>query len=97
LAADEARFSRIADESRVSNGRCENPEWRNITEYGEISRNITTFSRNIPEHHKIYKSKPAERRDRSQSNGSHAPIYKHGRLKTYFIKKVMDLSHFEGK
>ena len=54
--------------------------WRNITEYGEISRNITTFSRNIPEHHKIYKSKPAERRDRTQSNGSHAPVYKHGRL-----------------
>jgi hypothetical protein len=81
--------------------------WRNITEYGGISRNmaeyhgiwrnITTFSRNIPEHHKIYKSKPAERRDRSQSNGSHAPVYKHGRLTTYFITKVMDLSHFEGK
>ena len=75
--------------------------WRNITEYGEISRNITTFSRNngniIPEHHKIYKSKPAERRDRSQSNGSHAIVYKHGRLTTYFITKVMDLSHFKGK
>ena len=71
--------------------------WRNITEYGGISRNITTFSRNIPEHHKIYKSKPAERRDRSQSNGSRAPVYKHGRLTTYFITKVMDLSHFEGK
>ena len=71
--------------------------WRNITEYGGISRNITIFSRNIPEHHKIYKYKPAERRDRSQSNGSHAPVYKHGRLTTYFITKVMDLSHFEGK
>jgi hypothetical protein len=44
-------------------GRCENPECRNITEYGGISRNmaeyagisrnITTFSRNIPEHHDI--------------------------------------------
>jgi hypothetical protein len=55
---------------------------RNITEYGGISRNITTFSRNIPEHHDI----------------SHATVYKHGRLTTYFsITKVMDLSHFDGK
>ena len=26
-----------------------------------------------------------------------ATVYKHGRLTTYFITKVMDLSHFEGK
>ena len=84
--------------------------WRNITEYGGISRNMAEYHgiwRNIteyqdifpeiPEHHKIYKSKPAERRDRSQSNGSHAPVYKHGRLTTCFITKVMDLSHFDGK
>ena len=109
--------SQKTSQSILFMGRCENPEWRNITEYGgisrnmaeyhgiwrniteygEISRNIKTFSRNIPEYHKIYKSKPAERRDRSQSNGSHAPVYKHGRLTTYFITKVMDLSHFEGK
>ena len=32
-------------------GRCENPECRNITEYGGISRNITEYggiSRNMP-------------------------------------------------
>ena len=50
---------------REQNGRCENPECRNITEYGGISRNmaeyhgiwrnITTFSRNIPEHHNIFR------------------------------------------
>jgi hypothetical protein len=46
-------------------GRCENPECRNITEYGGISRNITTFSRNIPEI-TIF------------SDGSHATVYKNG-------------------
>jgi hypothetical protein len=55
--------------------------WWNITEYGGITRNITTFSRNIT----IF------------SDGSHATVYKHGRLTTYFITKVMDLSHFDGK
>ena len=54
-----------------------------ITEYGGISRNITTFSRNIPEHHEF-------------SDGNHATVYKHGRLTTFFITKVMDLSHFDG-
>ena len=29
--------------------------YRNITEYGGISRNITIFSRNIPEHHSIFR------------------------------------------
>jgi hypothetical protein len=57
---------------------------RNITEYGGISRNITTFSRNIPEI-TIF------------SDGSHATVYKNGRLTTYFITKVMGLSHFDGK
>ena len=75
----------------ISRGRCENPECRNITEYAGISRNMAeyhgiskTFSRNIPEHHDI-------------SDGSHTTVYKHGRLTTYFITKVMDLSHFDGK
>jgi hypothetical protein len=54
---------------------------RNITEYGGLSRNIMTFSRNIT----IF------------SDGSHATVYKHGRLTTYFITKAMDLSHFDGK
>jgi hypothetical protein len=49
----------------VATGRCENPECRNITEYGGISRNITeyhgiwrnimTFSRYIAEHHDIFR------------------------------------------
>jgi hypothetical protein len=30
------------------------------------------------------------------SDGSHATVYKHGRLTTYFITKVIDLSHFDG-
>jgi hypothetical protein len=51
--------------------------WRNITEYGELSGNITTFSRNTP-NITIF------------SDGSHATVYKHGRLTTYFITKVMD-------
>jgi hypothetical protein len=65
-------------------GRCENPEWRNITEYGGISRNMAEYPgiyRNIT----IF------------CDGSHATVYKHGRLTTYFITKVMDLSHFDGK
>ena len=60
--------------------------WRKSTEYGGISRNnggisrnITTFSRNIPEI-TIF------------SDGSHATVYKSGRLTTYFITKVMGLS-----
>jgi hypothetical protein len=70
--------------------------WRNITEYagiiteyGGILRNITIFSQNIPEHHNILRWQPED--------GSHATVYKHGRLTTYFITKVMDLSHFDGK
>jgi hypothetical protein len=30
-------------------------------------------------------------------DGSHATVYKHGRLETYFITKVIDLSDFDGK
>jgi hypothetical protein len=58
--------------------------WRNITEYGGISRNM-------PEYHGIYRNITIF------SDGSHATVYKHGRLTTYFITKVMDLSHFDGK
>jgi hypothetical protein len=62
-------------------GRCENPECQNITEYGGISRHFPGINRNIT----IF------------FDGSHATVYKHGRLTTYFITKVMDLSHFDGK
>jgi hypothetical protein len=65
--------------------RCENPEyhgiWRNITEYAGISRHFPGIYRNIT----------------MFFVGSHATVYKHGRLTTYFITKLMDLSHFDGK
>jgi hypothetical protein len=68
-------------------GRCENPECRNITEYGGISRNMAEYhgiSRHFPG---IYLNITIF------SDGSHATVYKHGRLiTTYFITKVMDLS-----
>ena len=53
--------------------------WRNMTEYGGISRHFPGIYRNIT----IF------------SDGSNATVYKHGRLTTYFITKVMDLSHFD--
>jgi hypothetical protein len=53
--------------------------WRNITEYGGISRHFPGIYRNIT----IF------------FDGSNATVYKHGRLTTYFITKVMDLSHFD--
>ena len=40
-------------------GRCENPEWRNITEYHGISRNITEYggiSQNMAEYHGIWRN-----------------------------------------
>jgi hypothetical protein len=49
---------------------------RNITEYGGISRNITTFSRNI-----------AYLDITIFFDGSHATVYKHRRLTTYFDYK----------
>jgi hypothetical protein len=65
--------------------------WRNITEYGGISRNM-------PEYHGISRLFPGIYRNITIfSDGSHATVYKHGRLTTYFITKVMDLSHFDGK
>jgi hypothetical protein len=56
--------------------------WRNMTEYGGISRHFPGIYRNIT----------------ICSDGSNATVYKHGRLTTlttYFITKVMDLSHFD--
>jgi hypothetical protein len=72
-------------------GRCENPECRNITEYNGILRNITEYggiSRHFPG---IYLDITIF------LDGSHATVYKHGRLTTYFITKVMDLSLFDDK
>jgi hypothetical protein len=70
-------------------GRCENPECRNITEYGGISRNM-------PEYHGIYRN-ITEYQDIFPEYTGYHNFYKHGRLTTYFITKVMDLSHFDGK
>ena len=65
--------------------------WRNITEYGGISRNMA-------EYHEISRYFPGIYRNITIfSDGSHASVYKHGRLTTYFITKVMDISHFDGK
>jgi hypothetical protein len=47
--------------------------------------------RNITEYHGI------SRNITIFSDGSHATVYKHGRLTTNFITKVIDLSHFDGK
>jgi hypothetical protein len=72
-------------------GRCENPECRNITEYHGICRNTTEYtgiSRHFPG---IYRNITIF------YEGSHATVYKRGRLTTYFITKVMYLSHFDGK
>jgi hypothetical protein len=83
--------------STVWTGRCENPECRNITEYGGISRNI-------PEYHGIWWNNTEYHDIFPEYTGT--PQYfpmvamqlnKHGRLTTYFITKVMDLSHFDGK
>jgi hypothetical protein len=61
-------------------GRCENPECRNITEYGGISRNMAEYHgiwRNITEYGGI------SRNITIFSLGSHATVYKHRRLTTY--------------
>jgi hypothetical protein len=62
-------------------GRCENPECRNITEYHGICRNITDYggiSRHFPG---IYLDITIF------FDGSHATVYKHRRLTTYFDYK----------
>jgi hypothetical protein len=75
-------------------GLCENPECRNITEYGGIS----PLSRNKPEYHGISRHFPGIYQNITIfSDGSRATVYKHGRVTTYFITKVMDLFHFDGK
>ena len=64
---------------------------RNMAEYHGISRNIT-------EYHGISRHFPGIYRNITIfSDGSYATVYKHGRLTKYFITKVMDLSHFDGK
>jgi hypothetical protein len=73
--------------------------WRNITEYAGISRNM-------PEYHGISRHFPGIYRNITIfSDGTsqyfpmvaNATVYKHERLTTYFITKVMYLSHFDGK
>ena len=93
--------ARLARGDWIKNGRCENPECRNMAEYHGIWRNITEYggiSRNMAEYHGISRHFPGIYRNITIfSHGSHATVYKHGRLTTYFITKVMDISHFDGK
>jgi hypothetical protein len=72
--------------------------WRNITEYGGISRNMPEYHgiwRSITEYHDIL----LEYTGTSQYFPivANVTVYKHERLTTYFITKVMYLSHFDGK
>jgi hypothetical protein len=75
--------------------------WRNITEYGGISRNMAEhhgISRNMAEFHGISRYFPGIYRNITIFyDGSRATVYKHGRLETYYITKVIDLSDFDGK
>jgi hypothetical protein len=75
--------------------------WRNITEYAGISRNITEYhgiSRNMPEYYGISRHFP-EYTGTSQYFPMVAMrlFINIGRLTTFFITKVMDISHFDGK
>ena len=63
---------------------------RNMPEYHGICRNITEYL-------DIFAEYTGTSQITIFSDGSHATVYKHGRLTTYFITKVMDLSHFDGK
>jgi hypothetical protein len=77
-------FNFARKEMQSACGRCENRNAgisRNMAEYHGISLHFPGIYRNIT----IF------------SDGSHATVYKHGRLTTYVITKVMDLSHFDGK
>ena len=59
---------------------------------------VIILTRNIAEYHGIPRHFPGIYRNITIfSDGSHATVYKHGRLTTYFIQKVMDLSHFDGE
>jgi hypothetical protein len=68
-----------------------------MPEYGGISRNMPEYHgiwRNMPEHNDIFPEYTGTSR--------YFPIlamllFIHGRLTTYFITKVMDLSHFDSK
>jgi hypothetical protein len=65
-----------------------------MPEYHGICRNITKYAGILQYFHGIYRDITIF------SDGSHATVYKHGRLTAYFITKVilmMDLSHFGGK
>jgi hypothetical protein len=72
-----------------------------ITEYGGISRNMAEhhgISRNMAEFHGISRYFPGIYRNITIFyDGSRATVYKHGRLETYYITKVIDLSDFDGK
>jgi hypothetical protein len=80
--------------------------WRNITEYGGISGNMAEYHgiwwkiteymseyhgiwRNITEYHDIFPECTRTSRYFPMV-ASHAIVYKHGRLTTYFITKVID-------
>ena len=65
---------------------------------GVVKTRNAGISRNMPEYHGISRHFPGIYRNITIfSDGSHATVYKHGGLTTYFITKVMDLSHFDGK
>jgi hypothetical protein len=73
--------------------------WRNITECGGISRNVAEYHgmwRNITECGGISRNITIFS-DCSQRIVANATVYKHERLTTYFITKVMYLFHFDGK
>jgi hypothetical protein len=60
--------------------------WRNITEYAGISRNMAEYHDIFPEYTGTPQYFPIV---------ANATVYKHERLTTYFITKVMYLSHFD--
>jgi hypothetical protein len=62
--------------------------WRNITEYAGISRNMAEYHDIFPEYTGTSQYFPIV---------ANATVSKHERLTTYFITKVMYLSHFDGK
>jgi hypothetical protein len=64
--------------------------WRNITEYAGISRNMPEYH-GISVYHDIF----PEYTGTSQYFPivANATVYKHERLTTYFITKVLYLSH----
>jgi 2-hydroxychromene-2-carboxylate isomerase len=69
------------------------PLWKpGMPEYHGISRNmLDRLSRNIAEYYGISRHFPGIYRNITIfSDGSHATVYKHGRLATYFITNVMD-------